>query len=68
MASLMAMSGAPAAHEQAPSSLGLGHLHLHVGDLEDALGSWRDFIGFEVMTRFPAPPSSGRRLPPPPRG
>jgi catechol 2,3-dioxygenase len=54
MASLMAMvSGAPL-EERASDGLRVGHLHLHVGDVEGALGFWRDLIGFEVMTRFPS--------------
>jgi catechol 2,3-dioxygenase len=36
----------------ASGELAVGHLHLHVGDIERALGFWRDLIGFEVMTRF----------------
>jgi catechol 2,3-dioxygenase len=42
----------PRAH--ASDGLSVGHLHLHVGDVEQALGFWRDLIGFEVMTRFPS--------------
>jgi catechol 2,3-dioxygenase len=42
----------PPAH--ASDGLSMGHLHLHVGDVEGALGFWRDLIGFEVMTRFPS--------------
>jgi catechol 2,3-dioxygenase len=38
---------------QADPGLVVGHLHLHVGDLERALGLYRDVIGFEVMTRLP---------------
>ena len=54
MASLMAMvSGAPL-EDRASDGLRVGHLHLHVGDVEGALGFWRDLIGFEVMTRFPS--------------
>jgi catechol 2,3-dioxygenase len=54
MVSLMAMvSGAPL-EERASDGLRVGHLHLHVGDIEGALGFWRDLIGFEVMTRFPS--------------
>jgi catechol 2,3-dioxygenase len=49
---------APVAEEepQAEASPGLrvGHLHLHVGDVERALEFWRDGVGFEVMTRFPS--------------
>jgi catechol 2,3-dioxygenase len=32
----------------------VGHLHLHVGDIDRALGFWRDGVGFQVMTRFPS--------------
>jgi catechol 2,3-dioxygenase len=39
---------------RAPDDLTVGHLHLHVGDIERALEFWRDAIGFEVMTRFPS--------------
>jgi catechol 2,3-dioxygenase len=54
MVSLMAMvAGAPLEH-RASEGLSVGHLHLHVGDVEGALGFWRDLIGFEVMTRFPS--------------
>jgi catechol 2,3-dioxygenase len=42
----------PRAH--ASDGLSVGHLHLHVGDIEEALRFWRDLIGFEVMTRFPS--------------
>jgi catechol 2,3-dioxygenase len=38
----------------APDGLVVGHLHLHVGDIERALAFWRDAVGFEVMTRFPS--------------
>lgn len=30
-----------------------GHLHLHVGDLEQARAFYRDVIGFDVMTELP---------------
>jgi catechol 2,3-dioxygenase len=54
MVSLMAMvdGAAPLAH--ADRDLRMGHVHLHVGDIEDALEFWRDLVGFEVMTRFPS--------------
>jgi catechol 2,3-dioxygenase len=42
----------PPAH--ASNDLRVGHLHLHVGDIEEALAFWRDLFGFEVMTRFPS--------------
>ena len=54
MASLMAMVEGAEPVAQAPRGLGVGHVHLHVGDLESALEFWRDLIGFEVMTRFPS--------------
>jgi catechol 2,3-dioxygenase len=38
----------------ASPELKVGHLHLHVGDVERALGFWRDGVGFEVMTSFPS--------------
>jgi catechol 2,3-dioxygenase len=38
----------------ASGDLKVGHLHLHVGDIEGALGFWRDGVGFQVMTRFPS--------------
>ncbi|MGH2716534.1 MAG: VOC family protein [Thermoleophilaceae bacterium] len=49
---------APVAEEEpqreASPELTVGHLHLHVGDIDRALEFWRDAIGFEVMTRFPS--------------
>jgi catechol 2,3-dioxygenase len=39
---------------KADPGLTVGHMHLHVGDIERALGFWRDAVGFEVMTRFPS--------------
>jgi catechol 2,3-dioxygenase len=39
---------------QASPELKVGHLHLHVGDIDRALGFWRDGVGFQVMTSFPS--------------
>jgi catechol 2,3-dioxygenase len=39
---------------EASPGLKVGHLHLHVGDIDRALGFWRDGVGFQVMTRFPS--------------
>jgi catechol 2,3-dioxygenase len=39
---------------EASPELKVGHLHLHVGDIDRALGFWHDGVGFEVMTRFPS--------------
>jgi catechol 2,3-dioxygenase len=41
-------------HERAADDLVVGHVHLHVGEIDRALEFWRDAIGFEVMTRFPS--------------
>jgi catechol 2,3-dioxygenase len=39
---------------EASPELKVGHVHLHVGDVERALGFWRDGVGFQVMTAFPS--------------
>jgi len=39
---------------EASPELKVGHVHLHVGDIERALEFWRNGVGFEVMTRFPS--------------
>jgi catechol 2,3-dioxygenase len=36
----------------ADRDLTVGHLHLHVGDVDDALAFYRDLVGFEVQTLF----------------
>jgi catechol 2,3-dioxygenase len=33
---------------------GIGHVHLHVGDVEEALRFYRDVLGLELMTTYPA--------------
>lgn len=49
---------ATVAGEQPPRhadpALAVGHLHLHVGDIERGLAFYRDVIGFEVQTLFPS--------------
>jgi catechol 2,3-dioxygenase len=40
--------------ELADDGLAVGHLHLHVGDIDRALGFYRDVVGFEPMTLFPS--------------
>ncbi len=54
MQSLMALVAGAEAPPRASEELRMGHLHLHVGDVDEALRFWRDLIGFEVMTRFPS--------------
>jgi len=34
------------------SSSGVGHVHLHVADLDEGTGFYRDVLGFELMTTF----------------
>jgi catechol 2,3-dioxygenase len=34
--------------------LGVGHVHLHVGDVERGLRFYQDVVGFEPMTLFPS--------------
>jgi len=38
--------------EHAPPGLVMGHVHLHVGDVERALAFYRDVLGFEVMANL----------------
>jgi catechol 2,3-dioxygenase len=38
--------------EYADRDLVVGHLHMHVGNVADALAFYRDLVGFEVMTDF----------------
>jgi catechol 2,3-dioxygenase len=37
---------------KADRDLRVGHLHLHVGDIEEGLAFYRDLLGFEVQTLF----------------
>ncbi|HLL87062.1 MAG TPA: VOC family protein [Thermoleophilaceae bacterium] len=39
---------------RAEPGLAVGHLHLHMGDVEEALAFYRDSIGFELMARLPS--------------
>jgi len=42
------------AHPQVGPGLRMGHLHLHVGDVEQGLAFYRDLIGFEVWGMLPS--------------
>ena len=35
------------------SNLAMGHMHLHVGDIEQGLAFYRDVLGFELQTSMP---------------
>ncbi len=51
---LLAVAGG-AGHPNATAAPGLtvGHLHLHVGDVEEGLRFYRDVVGFDEMMRMP---------------
>ena len=38
---------------QAGPGLVVGHVHLHVGDLDRAMGFYGDVLGFDLMARYP---------------
>ena len=49
---LAAVAGEKPRREAGPG-LAVGHVHLHVGDLDRALGFYRDVLGFELITFMP---------------
>ena len=49
---LSAVAGEKPRREAGPG-LTVGHVHLHVGDLDQALGFYRDVLGFDLMTFIP---------------
>ncbi len=51
---LFATIAAEESSATAASGLRMGHLHLHVGDLEAATRFYRDGLGFEVMASMPS--------------
>jgi catechol 2,3-dioxygenase len=38
---------------QVDPGLTMGHMHLHVGDMEQGIAFYRDVLGFELQTRMP---------------
>jgi catechol 2,3-dioxygenase len=50
LASLMSLVENEEPHAHADAGTTVGHLHLHVGDMERGLAFYRDVIGFDVMT------------------
>ncbi len=53
MKELLSLVGDESPKETAGEGLRVGHMHLHVGDLNQALTFYRDLIGFEVQTTLP---------------
>src|SRR3954453_18862563 len=53
MSDLLGMVEGEELRAQADPGLAVGHVHLHVGDVDRGLGFYRDVIGFDVMTHFP---------------
>ena len=49
MQALMATIDGEGPRAHASAGLVVGHVHLHVGDLERALGFYRDVLGFDLM-------------------
>jgi catechol 2,3-dioxygenase len=50
---LLSSVGGEAPTERVRSGLRVGHLHLHVGDIDAGLAFYRDVVGFEVWARMP---------------
>ena len=50
--------------EHVGPGLAVGHLHLHVGDVERGLAFYRDVLGFEQQADLGRPPSSPPAVPP----
>ena len=51
---LLATVAAEQPQRHADPALTVGHLHLHVGDVDQGLGFYREVIGFEAQTLFPS--------------
>ena len=52
MGALMGEIDGEAPRAQAGAGIVVGHLHLHVGDVEQGLAFYRDVLGFEVMVNL----------------
>jgi catechol 2,3-dioxygenase len=50
---LLAVVGGEERRDEAGPGLAIGHVHLHVGDLERGLGFYRDVLGFELTALMP---------------
>src|SRR3954465_11743119 len=54
MEGLLGMVDGEDPQRQADQGLRIGHVHLHVGDVDEGLRFYRDVLGFEPMTVFPS--------------
>ena len=54
MDDLLSLVAGEEPRREAHRDLVVGHLHLHVGDVERGLAFYRDVLGFEPMTLFPS--------------
>jgi catechol 2,3-dioxygenase len=50
---LLALAAGEEPHPAAGTGLVVGHVHLHVGDIERGLNFYRDVLGFELMFSMP---------------
>jgi catechol 2,3-dioxygenase len=50
---LLRVSDGEEVHRHAGAGLVVGHLHLHVGSIPEAVAYYRDVVGFEEMTTYP---------------
>ncbi len=53
MDALLATVAGEEPRREAGAGLAVGHVHLHVGDLDRGLGFYRDVLGFELVMFFP---------------
>ncbi len=54
MRSLLAVADGQEPRRHAAAGLTVGHVHLHVGDVQRSLAFYRDLLGFEVMALLPS--------------
>src|SRR5215218_5063387 len=54
LAGLMELVDGQAPQPSVDPGVVVGHVHLHVGDIDAALAFYRDVVGFEVMTLLPS--------------
>ena len=50
---LLTAAAGPTPSRHSDPGLVLGHMHLHVGDVDEAVRFYRDVIGFNVMASLP---------------